>query len=72
LRVALNEWPRGRLHVTGPISTATWCDAAPLAMGNPLHQHGRFFDLWSAFYRRTFSGLELRRVQRLAIDTGPR
>jgi ubiquinone/menaquinone biosynthesis C-methylase UbiE len=36
-------------------------------MDNPLHKHGRFFDVWSAFYRRTFFGLELRRIQRLAI-----
>ena len=36
-------------------------------MENPLHKHGRFFDVWSAFYRRTLFGLELRRIQRLAI-----
>jgi ubiquinone/menaquinone biosynthesis C-methylase UbiE len=37
-------------------------------MDNPLHKHGRFFDVWSAFYRRTFLGLELRRIQRKAIE----
>jgi ubiquinone/menaquinone biosynthesis C-methylase UbiE len=37
-------------------------------MDNPLHKHGRFFDVWSAFYRRTFFGLELRRIQRRAIE----
>lgn len=36
-------------------------------MENPLHKHGRFFDVWSAFYRRTLFGLELRRIQRRAI-----
>ena len=36
-------------------------------MEDPLHKHGRFFDIWSAFYRRTLFGLELRRIQRLAI-----
>jgi ubiquinone/menaquinone biosynthesis C-methylase UbiE len=37
-------------------------------MENPLHKHGRFFDVWSNFYRRTFFGLELRRIQRLALE----
>lgn len=37
-------------------------------MDNPLHKHGRFFDVWSAFYRRTLLGLELRRIQRMAIE----
>lgn len=37
-------------------------------MENPLHKHGRFFDVWSNFYRRTLLGLELRRIQRLALD----
>lgn len=36
-------------------------------MDNPLDKHGRFFDIWSAFYRRTLFGLELRRIQRMAI-----
>src|SRR5437762_2906321 len=37
-------------------------------MDDPLHKHGRFFDVWSAFYRRTLLGLELRRIQRLALE----
>ncbi len=37
-------------------------------MENPLHKHGRFFDVWSSFYRRTLFGLELRRIQRQALD----
>lgn len=37
-------------------------------MNNPLHKHGRFFDVWSRFYRSTLLGLELRRIQRLAIE----
>lgn len=37
-------------------------------MENELHKHGRFFDVWSAFYRRTLFGLELRRIQRVAIE----
>src|SRR3954462_4808266 len=37
-------------------------------MENPLHKHGRFFDVWSSFYRRTIFGLELRRIQRLALE----
>lgn len=37
-------------------------------MENPLHKHGRFFDVWSSFYRRTLFGLELRRIQRLALE----
>jgi ubiquinone/menaquinone biosynthesis C-methylase UbiE len=37
-------------------------------MADPLHKHGRFFDVWSHFYRRTFFGLELRRIQRLALE----
>src|SRR4051812_13751998 len=37
-------------------------------MDNPLHKHGRFFDIWSGFYRRTLLGLELRRIQRMAIE----
>lgn len=32
-----------------------------------LHKHGRFFDVWSKFYRRGPLGMELRRIQRLAI-----
>ena len=44
---------------------------------DPLHKHGRFFDIWSAFYRRPPLGLELRRIQRdaphrLRIVPGPR
>lgn len=37
-------------------------------MENPLHKHGRFFDVWSNFYRRTLFGLELRRIQRRALE----
>lgn len=37
-------------------------------MDDPKHKHGRFFDVWSRFYRRTLFGLELRRIQRVAID----
>ncbi len=37
-------------------------------MENPLHKHGRFFDVWSNFYRHTLFGLELRRIQRQAIE----
>lgn len=37
-------------------------------MENPLHKHGRFFDVWSSFYRRTLFGLELRRIQRHALE----
>jgi ubiquinone/menaquinone biosynthesis C-methylase UbiE len=37
-------------------------------MSDPLEKHGRFFDVWSNFYRRTFFGLELRRIQRLALE----
>lgn len=33
-----------------------------------LHKHGRFFDVWSRFYRAGPFGLELRRIQREAID----
>lgn len=35
---------------------------------NPLLKHGRFFDVWSRFYRFTALGLELRRIQRAAIE----
>jgi ubiquinone/menaquinone biosynthesis C-methylase UbiE len=35
---------------------------------DPLHKHGRFFDVWSRFYRGTLLGLELRRIQRMAIE----
>jgi ubiquinone/menaquinone biosynthesis C-methylase UbiE len=35
---------------------------------DPLHKHGRFFDVWSNFYRRTLFGLELRRIQRNALE----
>lgn len=37
-------------------------------MDDPKHKHGRFFDVWSRFYRRTLLGLELRRIQRVAIE----
>src|SRR3954453_16912064 len=37
-------------------------------MDDPLHKHGRFFDIWSAFYRRSPLGLELRRIQRSALE----
>jgi len=37
-------------------------------MDDPLHKHGRFFDVWSNFYRRTLLGLELRRIQRQALE----
>jgi len=37
-------------------------------MENPLHKHGRFFDVWARFYRLTLFGLELRRIQRQALD----
>lgn len=34
-----------------------------------LHKHGRFFDVWSKFYRAGPLGLALRRVQRRCIDS---
>jgi len=37
-------------------------------MDDPLHKHGRFFDVWSNWYRLTPFGLELRRIQRLALE----
>lgn len=37
-------------------------------MGDELHKHGRFFDVWSRFYRFGPLGLELRRLQRKAIE----
>lgn len=37
-------------------------------MDNPLHKHGRFFDVWAQWYRLTPFGLELRRIQRLALE----
>ncbi len=37
-------------------------------MENPLHKHGRFFDVWARFYRLTLFGLELRRIQRHALE----
>ncbi|MFO0600806.1 MAG: methyltransferase domain-containing protein [Myxococcaceae bacterium] len=37
-------------------------------MSEELHKHGRFFDVWSRFYRAGPFGLELRRIQREAID----
>ncbi|MFT3710371.1 MAG: methyltransferase domain-containing protein [Archangium sp.] len=37
-------------------------------MSEELHKHGRFFDVWSKFYRAGPFGLELRRIQREAID----
>lgn len=39
-----------------------------IPVDDPKHKHGRFFDVWSRFYRRTLFGLELRRIQRLAIE----
>jgi ubiquinone/menaquinone biosynthesis C-methylase UbiE len=39
-----------------------------IPMGDELHKHGRFFDVWSRFYRSGPFGLELRRIQRKAID----
>ena len=40
----------------------------PIPMGDELHKHGRFFDVWSKFYRSGPFGWELRRVQRMAIQ----
>ncbi len=37
-------------------------------MDNPLDKHGRFFDVWSNWYRLTPFGLELRRIQRVALE----
>lgn len=37
-------------------------------MTQPLEKHGRFFDVWSQFYRRSPLGRGLQRVQGLAID----
>lgn len=37
-------------------------------MDERLHKHGRFFDVWSRFYRANLFGRELRRIQRLAIE----
>lgn len=37
-------------------------------MSNTLHKHGRFFDVWSRFYRLTLLGRELRRIQSAAIE----
>lgn len=36
-------------------------------MEDPLHKHGRFFDVWSRFYRLTPLGRELRRLQGVAL-----
>jgi ubiquinone/menaquinone biosynthesis C-methylase UbiE len=44
---------------------AAWWNGA---MENPLEKHGRFFDVWSRFYRLGPLGLELRRIQRQAIE----
>lgn len=46
-------------------------------MTDRLHKHGRFFDVWSRFYRAGPFGWELRRIQRralraLAAKTGER
>lgn len=35
---------------------------------DPLHKHGRFFDVWSSWYRYTPLGRALARIQRHAID----
>jgi ubiquinone/menaquinone biosynthesis C-methylase UbiE len=37
-------------------------------MAEVLEKHGRFFDAWSSFYRHTFLGLSLRRIQRVALE----
>ncbi len=37
-------------------------------MDERLHKHGRFFDVWSKFYRLGLFGRELRRIQRMALD----
>lgn len=37
-------------------------------MDERLHKHGRFFDVWSRFYRNNLFGQELKRIQRLAIE----
>lgn len=37
-------------------------------MDERLHKHGRFFDVWSKFYRNNLFGQALRRVQRMAIE----
>lgn len=37
-------------------------------MDDRLHKHGRFFDVWSRFYRNNLFGQELKRIQRLAIE----
>jgi ubiquinone/menaquinone biosynthesis C-methylase UbiE len=39
-----------------------------IPMGDELHKHGRFFDVWSRFYRSGPFGLALRRIQRKAIE----
>lgn len=36
-------------------------------MSDLLHKHGRFFDVWSRFYRAGPFGWELRRIQRQAL-----
>lgn len=35
---------------------------------SPLHKHGRFFDVWSHWYRYTPFGRTLARIQRHAVD----
>lgn len=37
-------------------------------MDERLHKHGRFFDVWSKFYRLGPFGRELRRIQRMALE----
>lgn len=37
-------------------------------MDERLHKHGRFFDVWSKFYRNNLFGRELRRIQKMAIE----
>lgn len=37
-------------------------------MDERLHKHGRFFDVWSKFYRQAFLGRALRRIQCMAVE----
>lgn len=46
-------------------------------MANPLHKHGRFFDVWARFYRagplaRVLSHLQRRLIERVGIAPGHR
>jgi ubiquinone/menaquinone biosynthesis C-methylase UbiE len=40
----------------------------PAMTDQRLHKHGRFFDVWSKFYRRTPLGQQLRKVQSAAVE----